>query len=81
MHTDTPSDVTGRRLTKDRREYAGTQSRDMKTFRVVGVCNEDADDYHLYITNLSREEFLLEDIATLYQSRWPVEVLLSRRSQ
>jgi len=53
----------------------------MKTFRVVGVCNEDADDYHLYITNLSREEFLLEDIATLYQSRWPVEVLLSRRSQ
>jgi len=59
----------------DRREYAGTQSRDTKTFRVVGVRNEDADDYHLYITNLCREEFLPEDIATMYQSRWAVELL------
>jgi len=27
---------------------------DTKWFRVVGVRNEDADDYHLYVTNLSR---------------------------
>ncbi|MFC6720498.1 IS4 family transposase [Halobacteriaceae bacterium SHR40] len=59
----------------DRREYAGEQSQDTKQFRVVGVRNEDADDYHLYITNLSREEFLPEDIATMYQSRWAVELL------
>jgi putative transposase len=42
---------------------------------VVGVRDESADDYHLYITNLRREEFLPEDIATIYQSRWAVELL------
>jgi len=28
--------------------YNGTQSLDTKRFRVVGVRDEDADDYHLY---------------------------------
>ncbi|ELZ21457.1 putative ISH8 transposase [Natrinema limicola JCM 13563] len=58
-----------------RREYAGTQSWDTKTFRVVGVRNKDADDYHLYITNLPREEFLPADLATIYRCRWKVELL------
>jgi putative transposase len=55
--------------------YEGTRSRDTKRFRVVGVRNADADDYHLYITNLPREEFLPEDLATLYRCRWEVELL------
>ncbi|PGF17247.1 IS4 family transposase [Natrinema sp. CBA1119] len=59
----------------DRRSYAGTQSRDTKRFRVVGVRKEDADDYHLYITNLPRDEFLPSDLATLYRCRWEVELL------
>jgi putative transposase len=58
-----------------RREYAGTQSWSTKRFRVVGVRNEDADDYHLYITNLPREWFLPTDIATIYRCRWEVELL------
>jgi len=58
-----------------RREYAGTQSYDTKTFRVVGVRDEDADDYHLYITNLPRSEFLPCDLATIYRCRWEVELL------
>ena len=58
-----------------RRPYAGTQSWDTKTFRVVDVRNEDADEYHLYITNLPREEFSPEDISTLYRCRWEVELL------
>jgi IS4 transposase len=58
-----------------RREYAGTQSYDSKTFRVVGVRDEDADDYHLYITNLPRSEFLPCDLATIYRCRWEVELL------
>jgi IS4 transposase len=58
-----------------RREYAGTRSRDTKRFRVVGVRDEDADDYHLYITNLSQEEFDPDDIATIYRCRWEVELL------
>jgi putative transposase len=55
--------------------YAGTRSWDTKRFRVVGFRNEDADDYHLYITNLSREAFLPANIATLYRCRWKVELL------
>ena len=44
-------------------------------FRAVGIRDEDADDYHLYITNLPREVFLPADIATLYRCRWVVETL------
>ncbi len=55
--------------------YEGTRSLDTKRFRVVGVRTDDADDYHLYITNLPREEFLPADLATLYQCRWEVELL------
>jgi len=48
---------------------------DTKRFRVVGVRNEDADDYHLYVTNLSREEFFPADLAQIYRCRWEVELL------
>jgi putative transposase len=58
-----------------RGQYEGTRSTDTKRFRVVGVRNEDADDYHLYITNLPREEFLPEDLEMLYRCRWEVETL------
>ena len=58
-----------------RREYDGTCSTDTKQFRVVGVLNPDTDDYHLYITNLPREEFSPEQIATLYRARWEVGLL------
>jgi len=53
--------------------YNGTRSVDTKQFRVVGV--RDKDDYHLYITNLPREEFLPSDLATLYRCRWEVELM------
>jgi len=45
--------------------YNGTQSLDRRRFRVVGVRDEDADDYHLYITNLPRDEFLPADVARM----------------
>ncbi|WP_257300621.1 IS4 family transposase [Haloarchaeobius sp. FL176] len=56
-------------------QYEGTRSLDTERFRVVGVFVADADDYHLYITNLPREEFLPADLATLYRCRWEVETL------
>jgi len=55
--------------------YNGTRSLDTKRFRVVGVRDEDADDYHLYITNLAREEFFPVDLAEIYRCRWEVELL------
>ncbi|GAB6878293.1 hypothetical protein JCM17823_05670 [Halorubrum gandharaense] len=54
--------------------HEGTRSRGTRRFRVV-VRNEDADDYHLYMTNLPRERFLPEDIATLDRCRWEVVLL------
>lgn len=45
-----------------------------KQFR-LGVCDEDANDYHCYITNLSQEEIIPCDIATIYRCRWEVELL------
>lgn len=35
-----------------RRKYGERQSQAIVEFRVVGVRNEDTDDYHLYVTNL-----------------------------
>lgn len=61
--------------TSQRREHAGTQSWNSKTFRIVVVRDEDADDYQLYITNLLREEFLPANLATIYRCRREVELL------
>ncbi|MCY4732845.1 IS4 family transposase [Natronomonas gomsonensis] len=55
--------------------YNGTRSLDTKRFRVVGVRDEDADDYHLYMTNLARKEFFPADLAEIYRCRWEVELL------
>jgi IS4 transposase len=57
-----------------RRPYAGKQSTDTMEFRVVGVRNEDTDDYHLYVTNLP-DDFTPRQIAALYGLRWEVELL------
>jgi IS4 transposase len=59
----------------NRRRYRGSRSRATRTFRVVGVWNDEEDRYHLYITNLSAEDYRAPDIAKLYQARWEVELL------
>lgn len=66
-------DVTAE-ITFNRRQYGDQQSRDTTEFRVVGVRNEDTDDYHLYITNLPNE-FTPEQVAALYGFRWKIELL------
>ena len=58
-----------------RRVYNGTRSRAVETFRVVGVWNEDQQQYHLYITNLPADEYEPSDIAKIYQAGWEVELL------
>ena len=59
----------------ERREYAGEQSEVSKRFRIDGVRYEDADDYELYVTNLPREEFLPDELATRYSCRWETELI------
>jgi IS4 transposase len=73
LHRDV-IDATGE-VDFERRVYNGTRSRAVETFRVVGVWNEDQQQYHMYITNLSADEYTATDIAKLYQARWEVELL------
>jgi IS4 transposase len=73
LHRDV-IDATGE-VDFKRRVYNGTRSRAVETFRVVGVWNEDQQQYHLYITNLPADEYTAADIAKLYQARWEVELL------
>lgn len=58
-----------------RRVYDRTRSRDTKTFRVVGHRHPETGEYHLYLTNLSAEQFSPEQVSSLYRCRWEVELL------
>lgn len=58
-----------------RRSYNGSRSGATRTFRVVGVWNENTEKYHLYVTNLPVTDYNAADIAQLYRARWEVELL------
>lgn len=58
-----------------RRVYGGSRSGTKRTFRVVGVWNEETEKYHLYVTSLPVAEYSASDIAQLYRARWEVELL------
>ena len=53
----------------------GSSATATRQFRLVGLLNEDEDEYHLYFTNLPRKEYSAPDIAQLYRARWEVELL------
>ncbi|QZA88273.1 IS4 family transposase [Salinarchaeum sp. IM2453] len=53
----------------------GSSATATRQFRLVGLLNEDEDEYHLYFTNLPRNEYSAPDIAQLYRARWEVELL------
>lgn len=58
-----------------RRSYNGSRSGASRMFRIVGVWNDDAEKYHLYVTNLPVADYNASDIAQLYRTRWEVELL------
>ncbi len=41
----------------------------------MGVRNEDSGEYHLFLTNLDRDNYSAPDIAQLYRARWEIELL------
>jgi len=53
----------------------GSSATATRQFRLVGLLNEESDEYHLYFTNLPRNEYPTPDIAQLYRARWEVELL------
>jgi IS4 transposase len=58
-----------------RRSYNGSRSSATRTFRLVGVWNEEEEKCHLYVTNLPVADYSTSDIAQLYRARWEVELL------
>lgn len=57
------------------RAYRGVQSWHVRTFRLVGIYNEQEKRYHLYITNVPSDRMPALDVAQVYRARWEVELL------
>ncbi|MDP2767145.1 MAG: transposase, partial [Candidatus Methanoperedens sp.] len=48
---------------------------DNESFRLVAVYNEDDGNYHVYLTNISKDDLTPEDVAKLYGARWDIELI------
>ncbi|MGI0131270.1 MAG: IS4 family transposase [Thermoplasmata archaeon] len=62
-------------LAFSRRAYEGKRSGDTLTARMVAVWDEEAGEYHTYLTNVPVEVLTAEEVAELYQVRWDIELL------
>jgi len=60
-------------LSFDRKRGSGASAT--RTFRLVGLLNQETGEYHLYLTNLERDNYNAPDIAQLYRARWEIELL------
>jgi IS4 transposase len=47
----------------------------LEEFRLVAIYNTEAEKYHVYITNISNELLIAQDIADLYRGRWEIELI------
>ena len=63
------------RITLSFERKRGSGASATRTFRLVGLRNEATEEYHLYLTNLGKEDYNAPDIAQLYRARWEVELL------
>lgn len=59
----------------NRRSYRGRTRRDRAQVRLVGLFNEQTEQYHLYLTNIAPQRLSAEQIAEVYRLRWQVELL------
>lgn len=60
-----------------RPNYNGKSKTRMDTemFRLVAVYNQDEEKYHVYLTNISKDDLSPEDVAKLYGARWDIELV------
>jgi len=49
--------------------------KDTEMFRLVAVYNLDEEKYHVYLTNISKDDLSPEDVAKLYGARWDIELI------
>ena len=59
----------------ERRSYRGEQTLVTENYRLVGALDDATQEYHLYLTNLTTEQFSDEDIALLYGACWSIELV------
>jgi len=57
-------------------EFVCREIQETVTMRVVGLWNPETQRYHCYVTNLSPEDWDIEDLVTLYRQRWIIELLM-----
>jgi putative transposase len=59
------------------RNYNGKSKTkmDSERFRLVAVYNKDEEDYHVYLTNISKDDLTPEDVTKLYGARWDIELI------
>ena len=62
-------------LSFSRRVYRGRHRGDTMRSRMVAVWDEDHQPYHAYLTNLPGDALSAEEVAELYRTRGPVELL------
>jgi transposase len=48
---------------------------DTESFRLVAVYNKDEEKYHVYLTNILKDDLIPEDVAKLYGARWDIELI------
>lgn len=60
-----------------RPNYNGKSKTRMDTerFRLVAVFNKEEENYHVYLTNISKDDLSPEDVAKLYGARWDIELI------
>lgn len=61
-----------------RRIYRGKRTWVKRQFRVVGIYDEQAQDYHLYLTNISPQQLTAAQVAKTYAGRWIVELVFKQ---
>ena len=59
-----------------RRSYKGKSKNANQVFRMVGIHDDETNDYHLYFTNIPYDVLCAEDVASLYGYRWTIELLM-----
>jgi IS4 transposase len=42
---------------------------------LVAVFNKEEENYHVYLTNISKNDLSPEDVAKLYGARWDIEIV------
>lgn len=58
----------------EKQAYRGKNSRGKFRCRLVGVWNDEAKRYHLYLTNIPSDKMSAEDVARTYSARWLIEL-------